>query len=270
MEKISEFALQLVIMQLTDQECERYKKQLQLADVGEQGQIKLKQASVLVIGAGGLGSPVLMYLTAAGVGKITIMDGDRLSLSNLQRQVVHSTSMVGELKVVSAHETLHRMNPEISIETIPAMLTADNARQVIRGHQVVVDCTDNLPARLLANEVCVQLSKPFVYGAVFEYEGQVSTFDARLGPCFRCMLPETILPELIPNPESYGLLGMVPGVIGMLEAVEVLKILLGLGDALIGKIALFNALTTSITKINLIKRSDCPVCSVKGISSEED
>ena len=250
-------------MKLTDQERERYKKQLQLSAIGEEGQLRLKESSVLIIGAGGLGSPVLMYLTAAGVGNITIIDGDRLALSNLQRQVIHTTPMIGQLKIDSAVERLRLMNPEINFRALPIMLDPENSEKILLNHHVVVDCTDNLATRLIANEACGHLGIPFVYGAVFEYEGQVSVFDARLGPCLRCMLPDMLDPQRIPNPELHGLLGTVPGVIGLLEATETLKLLLGLGSPLIGKVALYNALTTSLTTINLKKRPDCPVCGSK-------
>lgn len=250
-------------MKLTDQERERYKKQLQLSAIGEEGQLRLKESSVLIIGAGGLGSPVLMYLTAAGVGNITIIDGDRLALSNLQRQVIHTTPMIGQLKIDSAVKRLRLMNPEINFRELPIMLDPENSEKILLNHHVVVDCTDNLATRLIANEACGHLGIPFVYGAVFEYEGQVSVFDARLGPCLRCMLPDTLDPQRIPNPELHGLLGTVPGVIGLLEATETLKLLLGLGSPLIGKVALYNALTTSLTTINLKKRPDCPVCGSK-------
>lgn len=247
-------------MELTNLERERYKKQLQLEAIGEEGQLKLKLASVLVVGAGGLGSPVLMYLAAAGIGNITIVDGDRVALSNLQRQVIHTTSMIDTLKVESARERMQLMNPEVNITIIPTRLDTSNADQIVAGHKVVVDCTDNLETRLVINEICVRLDIPFVYGAVFEYEGQVSVFNASRGPCLRCMLPEKLVPGMIPDPERHGLLGTVPGVIGMLQATEVIKLVLGLGDCLIGKLLLFDALSTSFTKINLKKRQDCPVC----------
>ncbi len=252
--------LQLGDMELTNLERERYKKHLQLDAIGEEGQKKLKRASVLVVGAGGLGSPVLMYLAAAGIGKITIMDGDRVSLSNLQRQVIHTTPMIDLLKVESARDRLNLMNPEANITAIPARLETATAAQIVAAHQVAVDCTDNLETRLLLNETCARMGIPFVFGAVFEYEGQVSVFDASRGPCLRCMLPEKLDPATIPNPESHGLLGTVPGVIGLLQATEVIKLVLGMGDCLIGKLLLFDALSASFSKINLKKRHDCPVC----------
>ena len=247
-------------MNLTQLERERYKKQLQLDEIGPEGQLKLKQASVLVIGAGGLGSPLLMYLTAAGIGNITIVDGDRIALANMQRQVIHETPAIGEWKVNSARDHMLRMNPEIRVNVVPAMLEVSNAAGLFTGQHVVVDCTDNLETRLLINETCARLSIPFVFGAVYEYEGQVSVFDASRGPCLRCMLPEHLSPDAIPDPEAHGLLGTVPGIIGLLQANEVLKLVLGLGTPLIGELVLFNALTTSLTHIHLRKRIDCPVC----------
>ncbi len=247
-------------MELNELELQRYKKHLQLEALGLAGQLKLKRAHVLVVGAGGLGSPVLMYLAAAGVGHLTIIDNDLVTLSNLQRQVIHTTPMVGVAKVDSAGERLLQLNPEIDVTLIAKRLEAANAETVFDGHQVVVDCTDNLETRLLINETCTRLSMPFVYGAVFEYEGQVSVFDARRGPCLRCMLPEQLSPEAIPNPETHGLLATVPGVIGLLQATEVIKLLAGIGEPLIGKLALVDVLSVSLTKINIPKRVDCPVC----------
>jgi adenylyltransferase/sulfurtransferase len=252
--------LQLGDMELTNLERERYKKHLQLDAIGEEGQKKLKRASVLVVGAGGLGSPVLMYLAAAGIGKITIVDGDRVSLSNLQRQVIHTTPMIDALKVKSARERLRLMNPDVNITDFPERLDTANVARMVSAHQVVVDCTDNIETRLLLNETCARMGLPFVFGAVFEFEGQVSVFDASRGPCLRCMLPEKLDPGTIPNPELHGLLGTVPGVIGILQATEVIKLVLGLGDSLIGILLLFDALSASFSKINLKKRHDCPVC----------
>lgn len=247
-------------MELSELELQRYKKHLQLAKIGLDGQLKLKAASVLVVGAGGLGSPVLMYLAAAGIGRLTIIDDDFVVLSNLPRQVIHTTPMVGVAKIDSAAERLRDMNPEVQVNVIGQKLEAANAYALFAGQDVVVDCTDNLETRLLINKTCVRFSLPFVYGAVFEFEGQVSVFDASRGPCLRCMLPEALAPESIPDPQAHGLLAMVPGIIGLLQATEVIKLLTGTGEPLIGKLALFDALSTNLTKINLHKRENCPVC----------
>lgn len=252
-------------MELSEKERQRYKKHLQLDAIGPQGQLNLKNGRVLVVGAGGLGSPVLMYLAAAGVGSLTIIDDDLVTLPNLQRQVIHTTPAIGLSKVTSAGEHLHRMNPVVALHLIPERLQKTNAEAIFTGQHVVVDCTDNLEARLLINETCARLSLPFVYGAVYEFEGQVSVFDAKRGPCLRCMLPEQLVPAAIPDPETHGLLGTVPGVIGLLQATEVIKLLAGIGDALIGKLVLFDALSVSLTRISIPKRRDCPVCGISTI-----
>lgn len=252
--------LQLCSMELSDLERQRYKKHLQLESIGVEGQLKLKRGRVLVVGAGGLGSPVLIYLAAAGVGNLSLLDDDLVTLSNLPRQVIHITNKIGTPKVNSAWERLEQMNPEISFRPIQERLQPANAESIISGHQVVVDCTDNLDARLLINETCVKASIPFVYGAVFEYEGQVSVFDAKRGPCLRCMLPEQLSAGTIPNPENHGLLSTVPGVIGLLQAAEVIKLLTGIGDTLVGVLALYDALAVNLTKIRIAKRENCPVC----------
>ena len=247
-------------MDLTQEERTRYLKQIQLSQIGEAGQLLLKQASVLVVGAGGLGSPVLAYLAAAGVGRLAIVDPDRVSLSNLQRQVIHDTPSLGYLKVDSAAERIHKVNPNIQVEKYPVFFNPVNAPDLVSGRSVVVDCTDNLDARLLINETCVTQGVPFVYGAVFEYEGQVSVFDARRGPCLRCMIPQLPAPQAIPDPGQHGLLGMLPGLIGVLQATEVIKLLLGLGDPLIGRLLVADLLTTRFMLVNLHKRAECPVC----------
>ena len=247
-------------MNLSLDEHTRYTKQLQLSQIGEAGQLMLKKASVLVIGAGGLGSPVLAYLAAAGVGRLTIVDPDRVSLSNLQRQVVHDTPSLGRLKVDSAAERIQQVNPEIQIDKIPLAFDAANASQLVYGKSVVVDCTDNLETRLLINESCVNQGVPFIYGAVFEFEGQVAVFDAARGPCLRCMMPQVPAPEAIPNPQVHGLLGTVPGLIGVIQATEVIKLLVGIGDPLIGRLLVADLLSSSFIVVKLQKRADCPVC----------
>lgn len=247
-------------MGLSNLDCTRYKKHLQLKEIGSAGQVALKQASVLVVGAGGLGSPVLTYLTGAGVGHIGIIDSDRLELSNLPRQVLHDTPSINKLKVESAYERLTRLNPEVTFDLHAERLTLQNARELVKDRQVVVDCTDNLEARLLLNEVCADQGIPLVYGAVFEFEGQLAVFDARRGPCLRCMIPETPPPGTVPDPAAHGLLNTIPGVIGMLQATETLKLLLGIGEPLIGKLALYDGLTARLQQIRLSKRPDCPVC----------
>lgn len=247
-------------MAFSELESERYKKHLQLTQVGSSGQEKLKQASVLVVGAGGLGSPVLMYLTGAGVGHIGIIDSDRLALSNLPRQVLHDTRSLDLRKVDSAQARLNHLNPEVEFDIHAERLSLINAEELIKGRQVVVDCTDNLETRFLLNEVCADQGIPLVYGAVFEFEGQVTVFDAQRGPCLRCMIPETPPPGSVPDPETHGLLNTVPGLIGMLQATEVLKLLLEIGEPLIGILMLYDSLSVRLQQIRLSKRPDCPVC----------
>lgn len=258
--RICSFDLQLEIMKLSQQERLRYQKQLLLPEIGEEGQLKLRNSSVLVVGAGGLGSPVLLYLAAAGVGRIGIVDGDRLDLSNLQRQVLHDTLAVGKLKVESAARRLHALNPEIEIDIHPETFSESSAEDLAAGRQCVVDCTDNLETRFQINSVCVKLGIPFVFGAIYRYEGQVSVFDARRGPCLRCMYPVIPSGTAVPDPKVNGLLGTVPGVIGMLQATEVLKLLLNIGEPLTGRLLLFDALTGTFKTVRIAKKADCPVC----------
>lgn len=247
--------------ELTPSEKERYLKHLQLIEVGVTGQLRLKAGSVLVIGTGGLGSPVALYLAAAGIGRIGLLDGDRVELSNLQRQVLHSDQTIGELKVKSASGILKDLNPEILIEEHPVRFSEENAAELIAGYDVVVDCTDNLKTRLLMNRVCVRQHKPMVHGAVFRFEGQVSVFHAPAGPCYQCLYP--ILPdeEYIPDPAKNGLLSTTPGVIGTIMANEVLKLILGIGKPLIGRLLVINLLGMHLQELHIRKNGQCPVCS---------
>ncbi len=256
-----QFRFTIVYMELSQQEQIRYQKHLLLPEIGEEGQRKLKKSSVLVVGAGGLGSPVLLYLAAAGVGHIGIGDGDRLDLSNLQRQVLYDTPAVGELKVESAYRRLHELNPEIEIDVHSELFSESTAEKLTSGRQCVVDCTDNLETRFLINSTCVKKGIPFVFGAIYRYEGQVSVFDARRGPCLRCMYPVIPFGNAVPDPKFNGLLGTVPGVIGMLQATEVIKLLLEIGEPLIGRLLLFDALSGTFKTVRIAKKADCPVCS---------
>ncbi len=216
-------------MELTDLEMQRYKKHLQLQEMGLENQLKLKQAAVLVVGAGGLGSPVLLYLAAAGVGRITIVDGDVVTLSNLQRQVIHTTSRVGALKVESAKVMLHEINPQVEVVAIPENLTVENAESLIRAHQLTVDCTDNMETRLLINANCVRQQRAMVYGAVYEFEGQVAVFDACVDLPALHAAQNTRL-RCAAGPETHGLINTLPGIIGLLQANEVIKLITGIGD----------------------------------------
>ena len=247
-------------MELTDLEMQRYKKHLQLQEMGLENQLKLKQAAVLVVGAGGLGSPVLLYLAAAGVGRITIVDGDVVTLSNLQRQVIHTTSRVGALKVESAKVMLHEINPQVEVVAIPENLTVENAESLIRAHQLTVDCTDNMETRLLINASCVRQQRAMVYGAVYEFEGQVAVFDAMRGPCLRCMLPKIPASDALPDPETHGLINTLPGIIGLLQANEVIKLITGIGDPLIGRLLFFDSRIPEMKIHHLSKNPDCIEC----------
>lgn len=247
-------------MKLSDFELQRYQKQLLLPDIGKDGQLRLKKASVLVVGAGGLGSPVLLYLAAAGVGHIGIVDSDRLELSNLQRQVIHESPGLGNGKVESALNRLQKLNPEIKIDIHNERFLETNAGLLAAGRDGIVDCTDNMETRFLINSTCFSQGIPFVFGAVFRYEGQVAVFDARHGPCFRCMYPVVPDKNAVPDPATNGLLGTVPGLIGMLQATEMLKLILGIGEPLYGKLVLYDALSVSFKTVRIAKNPKCPVC----------
>lgn len=250
-------------MGLSTLEMDRYKKQLMLPEIGAEGQQRLKDSSVLVVGAGGLGSAVLPYLVGAGVGRVCILDPDHVSLSNLQRQILYTTAEIGQDKAPLAAEKMLAMNPEIYVSAKVERLTSGNAEQHIAGQVLVMDCTDNLEARFVINEACSAIGIPFVYGAVYRYEGQVAVFDAKKGPCFRCLYPRIPPPEAIPDPELNGLLGTVPGVIGLLQSTEAVKLLTGVGEPLIGKLVLYDALSVSFRTIRLEKNPACPVCGQK-------
>ena len=249
------------IEELTHEEIRRYSRHLLIPELGLAGQQKLKAASVLVVGTGGLGSPVAMYLAAAGVGKIGLVDYDVVDFSNLQRQVIHGTEGLGTLKVDSAKKRLLDINPEIEVVTYNDLFTSENALEIARGYDLVIDGTDNFPTRYLVNDVCVMLGIPNVYGSIFRFDGQVSVFDASDGPCYRCIFPEPPPPGLVPSCAEGGVLGVLPGTVGTLQATEGLKLLLGIGTSLKGRMLLYNALDMSFDYINLRKNSKCKVCS---------
>jgi molybdopterin-synthase adenylyltransferase len=257
-------------MELSEEQFRRYARHLILDEVGEEGQEKLLQSRVLVIGAGGLGSPMLMYLAAAGVGTIGIVDNDRVDITNLQRQIVHATSRIGDLKVDSAEESLARINDGIRIERHPVRLDADNAAALIEPYDLVADGSDNFATRYLLNDLCTQLRKPLIAAALSPFEGQLSTFKAYLGeghPCYRCLFREPPPPGMVPRCEEAGILGAVAGVVGTLQAVEVLKELLGLGDSLDGTLLLYDALRTRFHRIRIAKDPDCPACRVAALAT---
>jgi len=249
-----------VLPTLSHEEILRYSRHLLIPDVGMEGQRKLKAASVLIIGTGGLGSPVALYLAAAGVGHIGLVDYDVVDHTNLQRQVVHGTSAVGRLKVESARMRMLDLNPDIQVDSYNQAFTSENALEIAESYDLVVDGSDNFPTRYLTNDLCVLTGKPNVYGSVYRFEGQVSVFDARRGPCYRCLFPEPPPPGLVPSCAESGVLGIVPGTIGTLQATEALKLIIGVGDPLIGRLVLYNALDMSFEFVRLHKNPKCRVC----------
>lgn len=245
---------------LNHEEILRYSRHLLIPEVGLSGQKRIKSASVLVIGTGGLGSPVALYLAAAGVGRIGLVDYDQVDASNLQRQVIHGTSSLGELKVASARQRMLDINPDIQVDVYNEPFTSANAMQIAEGYDILIDGTDNFPTRYLSNDVSVLLGKPNVYGSIYRFDGQVSVFDAREGPCYRCLFPEPPPPGLVPSCAEGGVLGVLPGTIGTLQATEALKLILGIGETLNGRLLLFNALDMSFEFVNLRKNPNCKIC----------
>jgi molybdopterin/thiamine biosynthesis adenylyltransferase/rhodanese-related sulfurtransferase/molybdopterin converting factor small subunit len=245
---------------LTNDEVKRYSRHLIMPEVGVDGQRKLKASKVLCIGAGGLGSPVAMYLAAAGVGTLGIVDFDTVDFSNLQRQILHGTPDVGRSKLASAKDKLHALNPEIDIQTYEVALSSQNAMQLFAPYDVVVDGTDNFPTRYLVNDACVLLGKPNAYGSIFRFEGQASVFATKDGPCYRCLYPEPPPPGLVPSCAEGGVLGVLPGLIGMIQATEAVKLIMGIGEPLIGRFLIYDALRMRFRELKLRKDPDCPVC----------
>ncbi|RPI34163.1 MAG: molybdopterin-synthase adenylyltransferase MoeB [Chloroflexota bacterium] len=246
---------------LSHSEILRYSRHLLIPEVGLEGQRKLKAASVLVIGTGGLGSPVALYLAAAGVGCIGLVDYDIVDFSNLQRQVIHGTSTLGKLKVESARQRILDINPDIQVEVYNEAFTSENAMRIAEGYDIIIDGTDNFPTRYLVNDVSVMLGKANVYGSIFRFDGQASVFDAKRGPCYRCLFPEPPPPGLVPSCAEGGVLGVLPGTIGTIQATEALKLILGIGEPLIGRLLLYNALDMTFEYVKLRKNPKCKVCS---------
>jgi sulfur-carrier protein adenylyltransferase/sulfurtransferase len=253
-------AVETELPKLSHAEVLRYSRHLLLPEVGVEGQRKLKNARVLTIGAGGLGSPLSLYLAAAGVGTIGIVDFDVVDLTNLQRQIVHGTSTLGKPKLESAKARLTDLNPNLKVESYEARLSAENALEIIRDYDIVVDGTDNFPTRYLVNDACVLLGKPNVYGSIFRFEGQASVFYAKEGPCYRCLYSEPPPPGLVPSCAEGGVLGVLPGIIGSIQALETIKLIIGAGDTLIGRLVLFDALKLKFRELKLRKDPDCPLC----------
>ncbi len=246
--------------ELSHAEILRYSRHLLIPEVGLEGQRKIKAASVLVIGTGGLGSPVSLYLAAAGVGRIGLVDYDTVDESNLQRQIVHGTATLGELKVESAKSRLLDLNPGIQVEAYNQPFTSANALSIAADYDIIIDGTDNFPTRYLSNDVAVFLGKPNVYGSIFRFDGQASVFYAKEGPCYRCLFPEPPPPGMVPSCAEGGVLGILPGTIGTIQATEALKLILGIGDSLIGRLLLYNALDMSFDFVTLKKNPKCRVC----------
>jgi sulfur-carrier protein adenylyltransferase/sulfurtransferase len=246
--------------QLTNDEIKRYSRHLIMPEVGVDGQRRLKAGSVLCIGAGGLGSPAAMYLAAAGVGRIGVVDFDVVDFSNLQRQIIHGTPDVGRSKLASAKDRLHAINPHVDIETYETAVSSENALQLFAPYDVILDGTDNFPTRYLTNDACVLLGKPNAYGSIFRFEGQASVFATKEGPCYRCLYPEPPPPGLVPSCAEGGVLGVLPGVIGVIQATEAIKLIAQIGEPLIGRFLIYDALRMRFRELKLKKDPDCPVC----------
>jgi adenylyltransferase/sulfurtransferase len=248
-------------MELNNDELRRYSRHIILPEVGLEGQKKIRAASVLCIGAGGLGSPIALYLAAAGIGKLGLVDFDAVDLSNLQRQIIHGTGDIGRLKTESARDTLSRLNPHVQVILHSTRLTSENALDIIRPYDVVADGSDNFPTRYLTNDACVLLRKPNVYGSIFRFDGQASLFAPHLGgPCYRCLFPEPPPPGLVPSCAEAGVLGVLPGIIGLIQATEILKLVLGRGLSLMNRLLLFNALDLRFRELKLRRDPQCPAC----------
>jgi molybdopterin/thiamine biosynthesis adenylyltransferase/rhodanese-related sulfurtransferase len=245
---------------LSKSELVRYARHLALPNVGISGQLQLRASKVLCVGAGGLGSPLAMYLAAAGVGTVGIVDDDVVDSTNLQRQLLHGTSDVGRPKVDSARDRLAEVNPLVSVTTYATRLTSANALDLLSGYDVVVDGTDNFPTRYLVNDACVLLRKPNVYGSIFRWEGQVSVFGTSGGPCYRCLFREPPPPGLVPNCAEGGVLGVLPGIVGAMQAMETVKLLLGVGESLAGRLLIFDALDMTWREVAVQRNPECPVC----------
>ncbi|HEX5498574.1 MAG TPA: molybdopterin-synthase adenylyltransferase MoeB [Thermomicrobiales bacterium] len=255
---------------LTPEQRRRYSRHLLIPEVGEAGQHKLLDAKVLLIGAGGLGSPAALYLAAAGVGTIGVLDTDTVDDSNLQRQVIHTTDRVGMSKVESARQTIEALNPDVRVIGHDVYLSKENAMEIFADYDIIFDGTDNFATRYLINDACVLLGKPNIHGSIFRFEGQVTVFDAQRGPCYRCLFPTPPPPELAPSCAEAGVLGLLPGTVGILQATEVAKLILGVGDPLIGRLLMYDALGAEFRELRIEKDPECPMCGVNAPTSLED
>src|SRR5271168_2341974 len=253
---------------LTNEEIARYSRHLILPEVGYEGQQKLKAAKVLCVGTGGLGAPMALYLAAAGIGTIGLIDFDTVDASNLQRQIIHSTATVGMLKVDSAEIMLKGLNPHLNVVKYNTMLTSANALEIFKDFDVIADGTDNFQTRYLVNDACVLTGKPNAYGSIFRFEGQASVFATEEGPCYRCLYPEPPPPRLVPSCAEGGVLGILPGLVGVIQATEAIKLILGVGEPLIGRLLLVDALNMNFRQLKLRKNPDCPVCGTNPTVTE--
>ena len=244
----------------SNEQIERYSRHIILKEVGGLGQTKLLESKILVIGAGGLGSPTALYLVAAGVGTLGIIDHDTVDVSNLQRQILHGTSDVGQPKVVSAKATLNEINPDVEIVMYQQRLSSENVFQLFEDYDLVIDGCDNFPTRYLINDACVMIGKPNIHGSIFQFEGQVTVFYPGKGPCYRCLYPSPPPPGMAPSCQEAGVFGVLPGIVGSVQAVEAIKVLLEIGDPLIGQLLLFDALGMSFKRMKLHQDSECPIC----------
>ena len=259
-----------VSVTLSKDEILRYSRHLIMPEVGMEGQQKLKAARVLCIGTGGLGSPLALYLAAAGVGTLGLVDFDVVDYTNLQRQIIHSTADVGRKKLDSAADKLKAINPYLNLRTFDTRLSSANALELFREFDIIADGTDNFPTRYLVNDACVLTGKPNVYGPIFRFEGQASVFASEEGPCYRCLYPEPPPPGLVPSCAEGGVLGILPGLVGVMQATEVIKLILGVGEPLIGRLLMYDALAARVTEVKVRRDPDCPICSRDPDSIEDE
>ena len=251
------------MIEFTDEQIERYSRHIILPEVGGSGQQKMLEARVLLLGAGGLGSPAAYYLAAAGIGNLGIVDFDQVDLSNLQRQIIHSTERIGMLKTESAKKTIQALNPDVNVTLYNEKMDSSNIMSLIKEYDYVVDGSDNFPTRYLVNDACVMKNKTLIHGSIYRFEGQVTVFKPGDGPCYRCLYPEPPPPGMVPNCQEGGVLGVLAGVIGNLQVVEVLKLILGIGKPLVGKLLIYDALNTEFRSLRLRRDPNCPICGEK-------
>jgi molybdopterin/thiamine biosynthesis adenylyltransferase len=248
------------MIEFTDEQIERYSRHIILPEVGGSGQQKMLEAKVLLLGAGGLGSPAAYYLAAAGIGNLGIVDFDQVDLSNLQRQIIHSTERIGMLKTESAKKTIKALNPDVNVTLYNEKMDSSNIKSFIKDYDYVVDGSDNFPTRYLVNDACVMENKTLIHGSIYRFEGQVTVFKPNSGPCYRCLYPEPPPPGMAPNCQEGGVLGVLAGIIGNLQVVEVLKLILEIGEPLVGKLLIYDALKTEFRNLKLRKDANCPLC----------